>query len=47
VLPDQVLIPRAANAFDERGHLKDKTQQELLKSVVEKLARAARVLHGD
>lgn len=47
VLPDQVLIPRAADAFDDRGHLKEKAQQELLKSVVEKLARAARVLHGD
>jgi NAD(P)H-dependent FMN reductase len=47
VLPDQVLVPRAAAAFDERGHLVDKAQQDLLKSVVEKLARAARVLHGD
>lgn len=47
VLPDQVLVPRGTDAFDERGHLKDKAQQELLKSVVERLARAARVLHGD
>jgi NAD(P)H-dependent FMN reductase len=47
VLPDQVLIPRAADAFDDRGHLKEKSQQELLKAVVEKLARAARVLHGE
>jgi chromate reductase len=47
VLPDQILVPRAAAAFDERGHLVDKAQQDLLKSVVEKLARAARVLHGD
>jgi chromate reductase len=47
VLPDQILVPRAAAAFDDRGHLVDKAQQDLLKSVVEKLARAARVLHGD
>ncbi|MFZ4807390.1 MAG: NADPH-dependent FMN reductase [Hyphomicrobiaceae bacterium] len=46
VLPDQILVPRAGNAFDERGHLVDKGQQQMLKSVVERLARAARVLHG-
>jgi len=46
VLPDQILVPRAASAFDDRGHLVDKGQQQMLKSVVEKLARAARVLHG-
>lgn len=46
VLPDQVGVPRATGAFDDHGHLKDKTQQEMLKTVIEKLARAARVLHG-
>lgn len=47
VMPDQIAVPRAPEAFDEQGHLKDKTQQAVLKSVIEKLARAARVLHGD
>lgn len=46
VLPDQVLVPRAHEAFDANGHLKDKAQQELLKTVIERLARAAKVLHG-
>lgn len=47
VLPEQVSVPKAADAFDERGHLKDKAQQELVKTVVGKLARAAKVLHGE
>jgi NAD(P)H-dependent FMN reductase len=47
VLPDQFLLPRAADAFDEHGHLKNKDQQERLKKVIQKLARAARVLHGE
>jgi chromate reductase len=47
VLPEQVVVPRAADAFDEKGHLKDKGQLQLLKTVIEKLARAARVLHGE
>jgi chromate reductase len=46
VLPDQFALPRAADAFDEHGHLKNKDQQEQLKIVIQKLARAARVLHG-
>lgn len=46
VLAEQVSVPNAAEAFDEKGHLKDKSQQELLKTVVGKLARAAKVLHG-
>ena len=46
VLPDQFALPRAADAFDEHGHLKNKDQQEQLKVVIQKLARAARVLHG-
>jgi chromate reductase, NAD(P)H dehydrogenase (quinone) len=46
VLPDQFLLPRAADAFDDHGHLKNKDQQEQLKTVIQKLARAARVLHG-
>jgi NAD(P)H-dependent FMN reductase len=46
VLPDQFLLPRAVDAFDEHGHLKNKDQQEQLKKVIQKLAHAARVLHG-
>lgn len=46
VLPEQIAVARAQEAFDGHGHLKDKVQQELLKTVVSKLARAARVLHG-
>ena len=46
VLPNQIVVPKAHEAFDEHGHLKDKGQQELLKSVIQRLARAAQVLHG-
>jgi NAD(P)H-dependent FMN reductase len=47
VLPDQITVPRAADAFDDGGHLKDKAQMALLKTVVGKLARAAHVMRGD
>lgn len=46
VLPNQFLLPRAADAFDEHGHLKNKEQTEQFKTVIQRLARAARVLHG-
>lgn len=46
VLPDQFAVPRAAEAFDEQGHLKDKAAQERFKSLIQTLARAAHVLHG-
>ena len=46
VLPDQFAVPRAGEAFDEQGHLKDKAAQERFKSLIQKLARAAHVLHG-
>ncbi|MGL4396540.1 MAG: NADPH-dependent FMN reductase [Hyphomicrobium sp.] len=46
VLPDQFAVPRAAEAFDEHGHLKNKDSQEQFKAVIQKLARAAHVLHG-
>jgi chromate reductase len=46
VLPDQFVVPKAADAFDEQGHLKNKDNQELFKALIQKLARAAHVLHG-
>jgi chromate reductase, NAD(P)H dehydrogenase (quinone) len=46
VLPDQILVPKAAGAFDEHGHLADKALNGQLKAVVERLAVAARVLAG-
>lgn len=46
VLPDQFAVPRAAEAFDEHGHLKNKDSQEQFKALIQKLARAAHVLHG-
>jgi chromate reductase, NAD(P)H dehydrogenase (quinone) len=42
VIPQQIAVPRAMDAFDADGSLKDKAQQDLLKSVVEALAVAAR-----
>jgi len=46
VLPDQFAVPRAAEAYDEHGHLRSKDQQEQFKGLIQKLARAAHVLHG-
>jgi NAD(P)H-dependent FMN reductase len=46
VLPDQFAVPKAAEAYDEHGHLKSKDSQEQLKALIQKLARAAHVLHG-
>lgn len=47
VLPDQFLLPKASQAFDEDGHLGDKSAQDRFKQLIEQLARAAHVLHGD
>jgi chromate reductase len=46
VIPQQVAVPRAMEAFDADGSLKDKAQQDLCKSVVEALAIAARRFVG-
>jgi chromate reductase len=46
VLPDQFAVPRAAEAYDEHGHLKNKDSQETFKALIQKLARAAHLLHG-
>jgi chromate reductase, NAD(P)H dehydrogenase (quinone) len=42
VIPQQLAVPRAMDAFEADGSLKDKGQQALCKSVVEALAIAAR-----
>src|ERR1044071_2630827 len=44
-LPDQFAVPRAKDAFDDDGHLKNKDSQETFKALIQKLARAAHVLH--
>lgn len=46
VLPDQFYVPRAGDAFDDQGHLNDRQAQERFKALIQKLARAAHVLHG-
>jgi NAD(P)H-dependent FMN reductase len=42
VIPQQIAVPRAMDAFEADGSLKDRAQQDLCKSVVEALAIAAR-----
>jgi len=42
VIPQQIAVPRAMDAFEADGSLKDKAQQNLCKSVVEALVVAAR-----
>jgi NAD(P)H-dependent FMN reductase len=46
VLPDQFAVPKALEAYDDHGHLKNKDSQEQYKALIQKLARAAHVLHG-
>lgn len=46
VLPDQIRVPKAGEAFVDSGHLKDKDQMALLKGLVQKLARAAQITRG-
>lgn len=45
VIPEQFAVPRAHEAYDADGHLKNKDQQEQFKTVLQKLARAAVIFH--
>ena len=47
VLPDQLAIPKAAEAFDHEGRLQDIPNLERLKFLVQKLAQASKALHGE
>ena len=42
VIPQQVAVPKASEAFEEDGSLKNEAMQDAFKSVVEHLATAAR-----
>jgi NAD(P)H-dependent FMN reductase len=42
VIPQQIAVPRAAQAFEEDGSLKEESQQKLCANVVEALAIAAK-----
>jgi chromate reductase len=42
VIPQQLALPRANNAFEEDGSLKDEAQQKMLTGVVEALTVAAK-----
>ena len=46
VLPDQIVVAKANDAFDEPGHLKDKALMEMYKGLIQKLARAAHIMKG-
>ena len=46
VLPDQMLLPRATEAFGEDGALSNARQREQLVALVLELARAAKILSG-
>ena len=46
VLPDQIVVAKATEAFDDQGHLKDKSLMEMYKGLIQKLARAAHIMKG-
>jgi NAD(P)H-dependent FMN reductase len=45
VLPEQISISRAQDAFEDNGHLKDKGLMEAFKALVQKLGRSAQLMH--
>ncbi|MDI5922181.1 NAD(P)H-dependent oxidoreductase [Halomonas sp. LR5S13] len=46
VLPDQLAVARAAEAFDEAGRLRDETQGEKLDAICGRLVDSLHRLHG-
>lgn len=46
VLPDQLAVARAAEAFDEDGRLRDETQMEKLDAICRRLVDSLHRLHG-
>lgn len=46
VLPEQIVVPRASNAFDASGHLADKATVAQFTAIVQRLATAARLMTG-
>lgn len=47
VLPEQFAVPRAVEAYDEHGHLKNKESQEQFKALIHKLARVIHFLQAE
>jgi len=47
VLPDQMLLSRAHEAFDDEGRLHSEKQLDQLKDLVLELVRAAKILRGE
>ena len=47
VLPDQMIVARAHEAFDDKGRLRNEKQLEQLKSLVWELVRASKILRGE
>ena len=46
VIPEQKAIPKAYQAFDERGQLKDEKQVQAVKAIAQKLATVTMKLNG-
>jgi chromate reductase len=46
VLPEQVTIPKAAEAFDEAGNLKDPKKLDQVQSLMRRLVQVSAALTG-
>jgi len=46
VLPDQLAVARAADAFDKQGQLRDETQRDSLDAICRRLIDSLHRLHG-